>query len=56
MVPKDQMYQQMAMMQPPRRNDDLPGKINGNIRNPFPRKLVHSAKGKVQAVIIPFIS
>lgn len=26
MVPKDQMYQQMAMMQPPRRNDDnIPG-------------------------------
>ncbi|CAB3242471.1 unnamed protein product [Arctia plantaginis] len=29
MVPKDQMYQQMAMMQPPRRNDDLPGNMRG---------------------------
>ncbi|CAH4037287.1 unnamed protein product [Pieris brassicae] len=25
MVPKEQMYKQMAMMQPPRRNDDAPG-------------------------------
>lgn len=23
-VPKDQMFQQMVMMQPPRRNDDVP--------------------------------
>ncbi|XP_030027173.1 uncharacterized protein LOC115445154 isoform X2 [Manduca sexta] len=29
MVPRDQMYQQMAMMQPPRRNDDLPGSLRG---------------------------
>ncbi|KAM3963093.1 uncharacterized protein ACR2FA_002859 [Aphomia sociella] len=29
MVPKDQMYQQMAMMQPPRRNDDVPGGLRG---------------------------
>ncbi|XP_072944216.1 uncharacterized protein [Epargyreus clarus] len=30
MVPKDQMYQQMAMMQSPRRNDDnLPGSMRG---------------------------
>ncbi|CAK1581741.1 unnamed protein product [Parnassius mnemosyne] len=29
MVPKDQMYQQMSMMQPPRRNDDLPGTLRG---------------------------
>ncbi|XP_026724594.1 uncharacterized protein LOC113491689 isoform X3 [Trichoplusia ni] len=30
MVPKDQMYQQMAMMQPPRRNDDnIPGSMRG---------------------------
>ncbi|XP_052757570.1 uncharacterized protein LOC113517602 isoform X1 [Galleria mellonella] len=29
MVPKDQMYQQMAMMQPPRRNDDVPGNLRG---------------------------
>ncbi|KAJ0180647.1 hypothetical protein K1T71_004051 [Dendrolimus kikuchii] len=28
-VPKDQMYQQMAMMQPPRRNDDIPGSLRG---------------------------
>ncbi|CAK1545255.1 unnamed protein product [Leptosia nina] len=28
-VPKDQMYQQMAMMQPPRRNDDAPGGFRG---------------------------
>ncbi|XP_068629664.1 uncharacterized protein [Battus philenor] len=27
MVPKEQMYQQMSMMQPPRRNDDLPGTL-----------------------------
>ncbi|XP_075969781.1 uncharacterized protein LOC142972487 isoform X2 [Anticarsia gemmatalis] len=27
MVPKDQMYQQMAMMQPHRRNDDMPGNM-----------------------------
>ncbi|KAJ8722571.1 hypothetical protein PYW07_003751 [Mythimna separata] len=30
MVPKEQMYQQMAMMQPPRRNDDnIPGSMRG---------------------------
>ncbi|CAG4988814.1 unnamed protein product [Parnassius apollo] len=29
MVPKDQMYQQMSLMQPPRRNDDLPGTLRG---------------------------
>ncbi|XP_063892356.1 uncharacterized protein LOC110372548 isoform X1 [Helicoverpa armigera] len=30
MVPKDQMYQQMAMLQPPRRNDDnIPGSMRG---------------------------
>ncbi|XP_059057175.1 uncharacterized protein LOC131850828 [Achroia grisella] len=29
MVPKDQLYQQMAMMQPPRRSDDLPGSLRG---------------------------
>ncbi|CAG4911555.1 unnamed protein product [Colias eurytheme] len=29
MVPKNQMYQQMAMMQPPRRSDDGPGSFRG---------------------------
>ncbi|XP_062526465.1 uncharacterized protein LOC101738452 isoform X2 [Bombyx mori] len=29
MVPRDQMYQQMAMMQPPRRSEDLPGSLRG---------------------------
>ncbi|XP_045532147.1 uncharacterized protein LOC123719519 isoform X4 [Pieris brassicae] len=29
MVPKEQMYKQMAMMQPPRRNDDAPGSFRG---------------------------
>ncbi|CAH2073575.1 unnamed protein product, partial [Iphiclides podalirius] len=29
MVPKEQMYQQMSMMQPPRRNDDLPSTLRG---------------------------
>ncbi|KPI91617.1 Alpha-scruin [Papilio xuthus] len=29
MVPKEQMYQQMSMMQPPRRTDDLPSTLRG---------------------------
>ncbi|CAF4938027.1 unnamed protein product [Pieris macdunnoughi] len=29
MVPKEQMYKQMSMMQPPRRNDDAPGSFRG---------------------------
>ncbi|CAH0406392.1 unnamed protein product [Chilo suppressalis] len=29
MVPKEQMYQQMSMMQPPRRNDDIPAGLRG---------------------------
>ncbi|XP_049867248.1 uncharacterized protein LOC126367662 [Pectinophora gossypiella] len=29
MVPKEQMFQQMAIMQPPRRNDDVPGAMRG---------------------------
>ncbi|XP_050345745.1 uncharacterized protein LOC126770390 [Nymphalis io] len=29
LVPKEQMYQQMSMMQPPRRNDDVPGNLRG---------------------------
>ncbi|XP_063821915.1 uncharacterized protein LOC135071949 isoform X1 [Ostrinia nubilalis] len=29
MVPRDQMYQQMAMMQPARRSDDVPGSMRG---------------------------
>ncbi|CAG9783879.1 unnamed protein product [Diatraea saccharalis] len=29
MVPKEQIYHQMSMMQPPRRNDDIPGSIRG---------------------------
>ncbi|XP_064071769.1 uncharacterized protein LOC113399806 [Vanessa tameamea] len=29
LVPKEQMYQQMAMMQPPRRHDDVPGNLRG---------------------------
>ncbi|XP_061712454.1 uncharacterized protein LOC133521482 isoform X1 [Cydia pomonella] len=29
MAPKDQVYQQMALMQPPRRNDDMPGSLRG---------------------------
>ncbi|XP_053625412.1 uncharacterized protein LOC128683624 isoform X2 [Plodia interpunctella] len=29
MIPKDQLYQQMTLMQPPRRSDDVPGSIRG---------------------------